>query len=270
MTKSAWMTSLALVALLLSAAGIAASPQAYPSRPVRLLIGYAPGGSDIPGRMLAQRLAERFGQPFLIDNRPGAARYSRAISPFPPPSKGVEDYPPILDCGSCGHRRVLPEAALDPIRIHTRFASRLRLRTVTHPSSPRQRSRIRAVARAGQLNHMRRYRRVSAIAQALFCKQRDRGAPHRVQGPGPALIRSSRARSTSAAKSDRASRRCSQAKLDVRDSDCARTTLDRSFPRLRNSGAYSKRGPGMAQRAARTAASCRPAAIRGLTDTRQP
>lgn len=73
MTKYAWMTSAAVVGLLFSAAGIAASSQPYPSRPVRLLIGYAPGGSDIPGRMLAQRLAEKFGQPFVIDNRPGAA-----------------------------------------------------------------------------------------------------------------------------------------------------------------------------------------------------
>jgi len=45
----------------------------YPTRPVRLIIGFAPGGSDVPARMLGQRLSERLGQPFVVDNRPGAA-----------------------------------------------------------------------------------------------------------------------------------------------------------------------------------------------------
>jgi tripartite-type tricarboxylate transporter receptor subunit TctC len=45
----------------------------YPTRPVRLVVGYAPGGvSDILGRLIGQKLSERFGQPFVIENRPGA------------------------------------------------------------------------------------------------------------------------------------------------------------------------------------------------------
>ena len=64
------------------AAGAAAIPvvsrvagaDAYPTRPVRVIVGYAAGGaSDIAARLIGQWLSERLGQPFVIENRPGAA-----------------------------------------------------------------------------------------------------------------------------------------------------------------------------------------------------
>ena len=51
-----------------------ATAQSYPTRPVRFIIGYPPGGSaDLTARLLGQWLSERLGQPFVIESRPGAS-----------------------------------------------------------------------------------------------------------------------------------------------------------------------------------------------------
>src|SRR5262245_36758471 len=67
-----------LLQLAASAVAAAAVPsptwaQAYPARPVRIIVGFSPGGTtDVVARLIGQWLSERLGQPFVVENRSGA------------------------------------------------------------------------------------------------------------------------------------------------------------------------------------------------------
>jgi tripartite-type tricarboxylate transporter receptor subunit TctC len=81
--------SLATSVAAFPAASRIALAQAYPARPVRLLVGFSAGSaSDIIARLAAQRLSEQLGQPFVVENRPGAATNLAAEAVVRAPADG--------------------------------------------------------------------------------------------------------------------------------------------------------------------------------------
>ncbi len=67
----------------------ASAPADWPNRPVKIVAAAAPGGVvDLIGRMLAQRLSEKFGQPFVVENKGGAAGSIGALSVVQSPADG--------------------------------------------------------------------------------------------------------------------------------------------------------------------------------------
>ncbi len=147
--------SMLLAAGLFAAAG--AFGQAYPSRPIRLVVPFPPGGpADAVARPLAQKLAELLGQPVVVDNRPGATGTIGASFVAKSPADG---YTLLLGTSnelamSPGLYEKLPYHPGEdfaPVSIVIVFPNIL----VTHPSLPaKSAAELIALARArpGQLN----------------------------------------------------------------------------------------------------------------------
>jgi tripartite-type tricarboxylate transporter receptor subunit TctC len=104
-----------LLALVLVLAPFPASSQDYPARPVRMLVGYAPGGGmDTIARVLAPKLSEALGQQFVIENRPGASGGVAAEALLRSAPDGYLLM--VAESGTLALPAVNPKVTLDPVK----------------------------------------------------------------------------------------------------------------------------------------------------------
>ncbi|HZN25662.1 MAG TPA: tripartite tricarboxylate transporter substrate-binding protein, partial [Burkholderiales bacterium] len=122
-------------ALAVSASNAIAQEQ-YPVRPVRVVVAFAPGGgTDIVARSLAARLTTRFGQQFVVDNRPGAG----GITGIELVAKAQPDgYTLLVVSSSFAANAALRKTSYDPVNGFQPIAllSRQALLVLVHPSVP--------------------------------------------------------------------------------------------------------------------------------------
>ena len=145
-----------LVAVLTTAP--AASAQVYPVKPIRLIVAFpAGGGSDVMGRVLVQRLAERVGQSFVVDNRPGAGGSIGTEAAVKAPPDGY-----TLQLASTSevsiNRSLYTRLAYDPLKdlAPIGMVATTPMVLIVHPSMPVENVRqLVALARSrpGQINY---------------------------------------------------------------------------------------------------------------------
>ena len=114
-----------------------AQPAKYPAKPLKMVVGYAPGGgSDIMGRLIAQQMAEALGQQIVVENRAGAAQNIAAEYVAKSPADG---YTLFLSSAALGiNVSLYPKLNYDPVKDFVPvavFATSPNLLLV-HPSFP--------------------------------------------------------------------------------------------------------------------------------------
>lgn len=117
------------------APGVAVAQQ-YPAKPVRIVVGFAPGGgSDFIARLIAQKLTERFGTQVMVENRPGAGSTLAAEQVVKSPADG---YTILLSAASYTVNPALYKLSFDPLNDITPIVqlSRGPYVVAVHPSVP--------------------------------------------------------------------------------------------------------------------------------------
>jgi tripartite-type tricarboxylate transporter receptor subunit TctC len=120
--KSSFLRSIFLAVLILVASSTAFTADNFPSRPIRLIVPFAPGGgTDMVGRVIAPRLSERFsGTPVVVDNRGGAG----AIIGTGLVAKAAPDGYTLLVCDTAhAIQPTLQKLEYDPIKSFSPIAS---------------------------------------------------------------------------------------------------------------------------------------------------
>ena len=126
-----------LLAVLMAAFPLSAIAQAYPARPIRVLVPFPPGGTpDIQIRMLAEKLTPRLGQQIVIDNRGGASGNVGMDIVARAPADGY-----TLLIGTVGNWTVNPHLHKQPFNVLTDFAPIIHIASgpavlVVHPALP--------------------------------------------------------------------------------------------------------------------------------------
>lgn len=180
--------------MLLCAAGSHAHAQSYPTKSVRYLIPYAPGGgTDIVARTVGAKLTEQLGQTFVIENRPGAGGNIATEATLKAPADGY-----TILAGNIGPMAVNPslyKLGFDPLRdlAPVTLLALAPLLIVTHPALPvKNVKQLIALARRepGKLNYSSAGTGSSNhLAGALFdmlAQVRSVHIPYR--GAGPAMV----------------------------------------------------------------------------------
>jgi tripartite-type tricarboxylate transporter receptor subunit TctC len=127
-----------LLVLALITSCFAAHAQTYPSKPIRLIVAFpAGGGSDVMARTLTQRLYERVGQPFIVDNRPGAGGSIGTEVAVKSPADGY-----TLQLGSTSevsiNRSLYTKLTYDPLKdlVPVGIVATTPMVLIVHPSMP--------------------------------------------------------------------------------------------------------------------------------------
>jgi tripartite-type tricarboxylate transporter receptor subunit TctC len=180
------------VLVTLLALGATCGAADYPVKPVRVIVPFAPGGSDIAARMLGQKLTEKLGQSFVIENRGGAA----GVVGTEIAAKSAPDGYTVLFC-TASHAvtavtyRKLP---YDPIRDFVPVASvgSVPFVLVTHPALPVR--NVRQLIALGKSRPGALYYSspgagsIGQLANELFAKRAGIRVTHvAYKGTGPAL-----------------------------------------------------------------------------------
>jgi tripartite-type tricarboxylate transporter receptor subunit TctC len=89
MRAGARLSALMMLSMIIGGTGISNAQTKYPDKPVRIILPYGPGGvADVTTRLVAQKLSEKLGQNFFIDNRPGAGGIIAAKAAIAAPPDG--------------------------------------------------------------------------------------------------------------------------------------------------------------------------------------